>query len=158
MFNYLFNYSKVNTSNIHNISIYTNENTFMYMIWCRDLEVELDYLFGSTNLSICLSVYPPVSVCLSVGPSVRPSVCLFVCPSLCLFICLCIVLSVQVLVPFVYVPVFNTRRLYSTNVPTCTLKPKECNKFTYLDANGECVERCPDGSPTRGFRSDCGYQ
>eukprot|EP00439_Symbiodinium_sp_Y106_P000855 s231_g1.t1 len=21
----------------------------------------------------------------------------------------------------------------------------ECNKFTYLDANGECVERCPDG-------------
>lgn len=22
---------------------------------------------------------------------------------------------------------------------------KECNKFTYLDPNGECVEQCPDG-------------
>ncbi|CAJ1459744.1 unnamed protein product [Effrenium voratum] len=26
----------------------------------------------------------------------------------------------------------------------------ECNKFTYLDSNGECVERCPDGYFGRG--------
>lgn len=26
----------------------------------------------------------------------------------------------------------------------------ECNKFTYLDANQECVERCPEGYFGRG--------